>query len=77
MFLPTNSLSVLNNQLSNSANDIKEWLISNNFLLNTSKTTLLNLSISPTRFPRFHIDNIIIYPSPTTSNLGIILIKIF
>ena len=33
MFLPTNSSPGLNNQLSNCANDIKEWLISNNLLL--------------------------------------------
>ena len=50
MFLPTNSSPGLNNQLSNCANDIKEWLISNNLLLNTSKTKLLNLSPSPTYF---------------------------
>ena len=43
----------------------------NNILLNTSKTTLLNLSISPTYFPPFLIDNIVIYPSPTASNLGV------
>ena len=50
MFLSTNSSPGLNNQLSNCANDkqIEEWLISNNLLLNTSKTTLLNLSPSPT-----------------------------
>ena len=47
MFLPTNSSPGLNKQLSNCANDIKEWLISNNLLLNTSKTTLLNLSPLP------------------------------
>ena len=68
MFLPTNSSLGLNNQLSNCANDIKEWLISNNLLLNTSKTTLLNLSPSPTYFPPFLIDNIVISPSPTASN---------
>ena len=62
----------LNNQLSNCANDIKEWLISNNLLLNTSKTTLLNLSPSPTYFPPFLIDNIVISPSPTASNLGVL-----
>ena len=33
MFFPTNSSPGLNNQLSNCANDIKEWLISNNLLL--------------------------------------------
>ena len=35
MFLPTNSSPGLNNQLSNCANEIKEWIISNNILLNT------------------------------------------
>ena len=44
MFFPTNSSPGINNQLSNCSNDIKEWLIFNNLLLNTSKTTLLNLS---------------------------------
>ena len=37
MFLPTNSSPGNNNQLSNCTNDIKEWLISNNLLFNTSK----------------------------------------
>ena len=32
MFLPTNSSICLNKQLSNCANDIKEWIISNNLL---------------------------------------------
>ena len=72
MFLPTNSSPCLNKQLSNCANDIKEWLISNNILLNTSKTTLLNISPSPTYFPPFLIDNIVISPSPTASNLGVL-----
>ena len=68
MFLPTNSSPGLNNQLSNCTNDIKEWLISNNLFLYTSKTTLLNLSPSPTYFPHFLIDNIVICPSSTVSN---------
>ena len=46
IFLSINSSYSLNKQLSNYANDIKEWLISNNLLLNTYKTTLLNLSIT-------------------------------
>ena len=45
---------------------------SNNLLLNTSKTTLLNLSPSLTYFPHFLIENIVIYPSPTASSLGVI-----
>ena len=72
MFLPTNSSPSLNNQFSNCANDIKELLISNNLLLNTSKTTLLNLSPSPTYFPTFLIDNIVISLFPTVSNLGVL-----
>ena len=72
MFLPTNSSPGLNKQLFNCANDIKELLISNNILLNTSKIMLLNLSPSPTCFPPFLIDNIVISPSPTASNLGVL-----
>ena len=71
MFIPTNSSPGLNKQLSNYANDIKEWIIYNNLILNTSKTTLLNLSPSPTYFPCFLIDNIVISPSPISFNLGI------
>ena len=77
MFIPTNLSPGLNNQLSNCANGIKEWLIYNNILLNTSKTTLLNLSPSPTYFPPFLIDNIVISPSPTASNLGILFNLLF
>ena len=61
MFLPNNSSPGLNTQLSKCANDIKEWLISNNLLINTSQNTLLNHSPSPTYFPPFLIDNIVIY----------------
>ena len=35
-------------------------------------TTSLNLSPSPTYFPPFLIDNIVIFPSPTASNLGVL-----
>ena len=76
MFLPINSSPGLNDQLSNCANDIKEWLISNNLFLNTSKTILLNLSLSPTYFPPFVIDNIVIYSSPTASNLVVLFYSI-
>ena len=71
MFLPTNSSPGINKQLSNCANYIKEWIISNNLLLNTSKTTLLNPSPSPTYSLPFLIDNIVISPSPTASKLGV------
>ena len=72
MFLPTNSSPGLNNQLSNCANDIKEWLIFNNLLLNNSKIILLNVPPSPNYFPHFLIDNIVTSPSPTASNLGVL-----
>ena len=72
MFLPTNSSTGLNNQLYNCTNDIKEWLISNNILLNASKTTFLNLSPYPTYFPPFLIDNILISPSSIASNLCVL-----
>ena len=72
MFLLTKSLPGLNNQLFICADDIKEWLIANNLLLNTIKTTLLNISPSPTYFPPRHIDNIVTSPSPTASNLGLL-----
>ena len=72
MFHPTNSSPGISKQLSNCANVIKESIISNNLLLNTSKTTLLNLSTSPTYFPPFLIDNIVISPSPTASNIGVL-----
>ena len=62
----------LNNQLSNCANDIKEWLISKNFHRYNSKTTLLNLSPSPTYFPPVLIDNIVISPSTTESDVGVL-----
>ena len=39
MFLPTNSSPGLNKKLYNCDNDIKEWIIYNNLLLNTYKTT--------------------------------------
>ena len=44
MYIPTNSPPVLDNNLFNCANDINEWLNNNNILLNTSKTTSLNIS---------------------------------
>ena len=46
MFLPTNSSPGLNNQLTKCDNDIKELLIFNNLLLNTSKNTFESFSIT-------------------------------
>ena len=52
---------------------LENGLFLKNLLLNTSKTKLLNLSPSPTYFPPFSIDNIVISPYPTASNLGVLL----
>ena len=60
IFIPTNASLILNNKLSNYANDIKEWFISNNLPLNASKTTLLNIFPS-IYLPPFLIDTIVIY----------------
>ena len=38
---------------------------------------MLNLSPSPTYFPPFLIDNIVIYPSPTASKLGVLFDLIY
>ena len=38
---------------------------------------LLNFSPSPTYFPPFRIDNIVIYHSPTASNLGVLFDSTF
>ena len=66
------STSGLNNQLSNCSNDIKEYLIFDNLLLNASKTTSFNISPSPAYFPPFIIENIVISPSTTASKLVIL-----
>ena len=71
MFLHTNSSIGLNDELTNFATDIKEWLISNNILPNAYKTTLLDISPSSIYFLPFIIRNIVISSSPTTSILGV------
>ena len=51
---------------------IKYWLLSNNLLLNTSKTALLNIPTNSPSFPSFYIDKILISPSNSVLNLGVI-----
>ena len=48
------------------------FIINNNLIHNTSKTILLNISPSSIYFIHFLIDNIVIFPSPIASNLGVI-----
>ena len=44
----------------------------NKLLINDSKTTVLNISISGTSFQNFIINKMIISPSPSSKNLGLV-----
>ena len=75
----TSSSHSYNSQLI--ASSIKYWLLSNNYLLNTSKTTLLNTttnssitSNSPS-VPSFYLDNILILTSKLI--LGVVSTMIY
>ena len=61
-----------NSQLIACASSIKYWLLSNNLLLNTSKTALLNIPTNSPSFPSFYLDKILISPSNSVLNLGVI-----
>ena len=47
-------------------------LLSNKLLMNSSKTTVLNISTSDTSFPNFTLNNMIISPSHSSKNLGLL-----
>ena len=51
---------------------IRLWLLSNKLLINSSKTTVLNISTSSTTFPNITLNNIIISPSHSSKNLGLL-----
>ena len=53
------------------ANNIHKWLLNNNLLINSSKTMLLNISISKFFFPDIIFDNLLITPSSKIKFLGI------
>ena len=61
-----------NYQLIACASSIKYWLLSNNHLLNTSKTALLNIPTNSTSFHSFYFDKILISPSNSVLNLCVI-----
>ena len=61
-----------NSQLIACASSIKYWLLSNNLLLNTSKTAILNIPTNSPSFPSFYLDKILISPSNSVLNLGVI-----
>ena len=54
------------------ADSINVWLLRNNLLLNTNKTELINISISPNRFPIVNVDNIQINSKSKVKNVGVI-----
>ena len=61
-----------NSQLIACASSITYWLLSNNLLLNTSKTALLNIPTNSPSFPSFYLDKILISPSNSVLKLGVI-----
>ena len=56
-----------NSSLINCTNNIRNWLINNNLLLNIDKTQLINISknLTQNKFPIYLIDNVIVEPSKT------------
>ena len=70
--IPYHYQSSINNELSLCADSINVWLLRNNLLLNTNKTELINISISPNRFPIVNVDNIQINSKSKVKNLGVI-----
>ena len=63
------------NSLINCTNNIRNWLINNNLLLNIDKTQLINISknLTQDKFPIYLIDNVIVEPSKTVKCLGVII----
>ena len=73
-FLPNSSNALPDNsQLCKCASTIRSWLLSNNLLLNSSKSALLNIPSNYHNFPPVIIDGLPIIPSSSVINLGITL----
>ena len=69
-----------NSSLINCTNNIRNWLINNNVLLNIfsryiDKNQLINISknLTQDKFPIYLIDNVIVEPSMTVKYMGIII----
>ena len=71
-FFPINYHNTINSELIECANSIRLWLLSNKLLINSSKTTVLNISTSETSFINFTLNNMIISPSHSSKNLGLV-----
>ena len=70
--IPYHYQSSNNNELSLFADSINIWLLRNNLFLNTNKTEIINISISPNRFPIVNVDNIQINCKSKVKNVGVI-----
>ena len=70
--LPIDSMNS-NSELSDCTSEITYWLLINDLLVNTSKTELLNISKVPVTFLTLSIDGIIIKPSESVRNLGVLI----
>ena len=62
-----------NSELSDCTSEITYWLLTNDLLVNTSKTELINISKVPVIFPTLSIDIIIINTSESVRNLGVLI----
>ena len=71
-FLP-NSSNVLPDNSKLCASTIRSWLLSNNLLLNSSKSALLNIPSNCHYFPPVEIDDLPIIPSSYVLNIGVTL----
>ena len=68
-FFPINSHNSINSKLIEYAICILLWFLCNKLLLNSTKTTVLNISTTVTSVPNFNLKNMIIYPSHSSKNL--------
>ena len=72
LFSLINYHNTINSELIEWANCIILWLLSNKLLINLSKTTVLNISTSEISFPNCTLINMIISPSHSSKNLGLL-----
>ena len=64
--------SSINNEISLCADSINVWLLRNYLLLNKNKTELINISISPNRYPIVNVEYIQINSKSKVKNVGVI-----
>ena len=62
-----------NSELSDCTSENTYWLLTNDLLVNTSKTELLNISKVPVTFSTLSIDGINITHSESVRNLGVLI----